>query len=346
MLASAEWTQDSLVFLWDMQQILSEQTTPAPYKAKLAFSNIAHPLLAWSPDGKALTLGSYANTLDHPATKIMVYASDLSAFAPGYDDHFLLPGEDLHGLTWLPGNLLVTVISTGTITVTETETSDTLKFFLHTWEFGQTKKPLATFPITSDINEDLVLVGSDILMHNAVVTLPATSTLAFSTDKGLLLGNFNTTTRPIQWNVEQSRLLFDSTSYDNSIGIITGQRGGNMIAAIKDSGSSPQNVTVWKSTNPNPHLILQTGTPPAPQLMTVAWSPAPTDTLIAAGGIDGNVYIWDTGRTTLPIKTLTGLPAPIGDMAWSSDGAWLAVSYHDPQTSILVWRRQEVLHGY
>ncbi|MBV9709280.1 MAG: protein kinase, partial [Ktedonobacteraceae bacterium] len=56
-LASADSSGNRQVLLWDMQQILTEQIMPVPYKAKQSLNSVTNLLLAWSPDGKALAIG-------------------------------------------------------------------------------------------------------------------------------------------------------------------------------------------------------------------------------------------------------------------------------------------------
>lgn len=344
-LASASGTGHGQIFLWDIQRILAGQTAPQP---RLLLNQLSMLFLSWSPDGKALAVGpTDVGTLDHPLGKINVYTSDLSAFAPGYNDRFVITGEEFFGLAWLAGNYLATMSRKGGPPLPDSGQPDTSRFYLRLWKFGQIVKPAATLFLGTDISRATEILGSQVTLRNAVAVLPGTTTLACMTSHGLLVGNLDLSANPISWH-PQPLLVFDSNPLDNALnepGIASGQRGGGMIAALQSPLPSAQGVTVWTLSQPGPQ-VLRTGVQPVPQLTALAWSPAPTDTLVAAGSKGGSVYIWDATRTTLPIKTLTGPAAAVSDVAWSADGAWLAASYSDPKSQILVWRRQEVLRGY
>jgi WD40 repeat protein len=76
----------------------------------------------------------------------------------------------------------------------------------------------------------------------------------------------------------------------------------------------------------------------------VAWCPAPSSKLLAAGSKDGGVYIWEVNPgnlqgNALPTRSLNGLAgAEVTALAWSPDGQWLAAGYNDTNDSILIWK--------
>jgi WD40 repeat protein len=75
----------------------------------------------------------------------------------------------------------------------------------------------------------------------------------------------------------------------------------------------------------------------------MAWCPAPANAqtyLVAAGTKDGNVIIWNYLKNTQPAGTLNsgGLNAEVLALAWSADGQWLAASYKDNDSTILIWK--------
>jgi len=79
-------------------------------------------------------------------------------------------------------------------------------------------------------------------------------------------------------------------------------------------------------------------------LNTVAWSPAPTSTHLAAGDMNGAVHIWEVNPgnsqgNALPTRTLTGVKgATVTALAWSIDGRWLAAGFNDANDSVLIWK--------
>lgn len=57
---------------------------------------------------------------------------------------------------------------------------------------------------------------------------------------------------------------------------------------------------------------------------SVAWSPRPDSDRFASASEDGVVFIWDTGSVT-PLYKITQVTGPVRSLAWSPDGAQLAL---------------------
>jgi WD domain, G-beta repeat len=53
----------------------------------------------------------------------------------------------------------------------------------------------------------------------------------------------------------------------------------------------------------------------------LAW--APDGSVLASGGDDGVVGVWDAGTGAL-VRELTGHTGPVNTLAWAPNGAWLA----------------------
>jgi WD40 repeat protein len=94
------------------------------------------------------------------------------------------------------------------------------------------------------------------------------------------------------------------------------------------------NQDVWLWSTGSGHKL---GTLTAPQPLTsVAYSPATDDPIMAAGGSDGNVYLWQPGAKQ-PMSVSGDLASEVTSIAFSPDGALLAAGSADG-TFLLVAR--------
>jgi WD40 repeat protein len=61
---------------------------------------------------------------------------------------------------------------------------------------------------------------------------------------------------------------------------------------------------------------------------------------LAAGMLDGSIYLWDFQQNARPVRKLdtNGIAQAAQSIGWSPDGRWLAASFSDQHTSILVWK--------
>lgn len=112
----------------------------------------------------------------------------------------------------------------------------------------------------------------------------------------------------------------------------------------------PVNTPTARPTQrPTQQIIIRTQTPPPPIAVTtledfrtlrghadfvnsVAWSPVTT--LLASGGRDGSVRIWD-GLAGQTLRELDGHGESVNSVAWSADGQLLASAGDDSQ--VIIW---------
>jgi WD40 repeat protein len=76
-------------------------------------------------------------------------------------------------------------------------------------------------------------------------------------------------------------------------------------------------------------------------LLTATWNPTAGSTLLAGGGNNGVIYIWDASKDLLPVDQKdppASIKSPVKALAWSVDGQWLAAAYNDTNASIVVWK--------
>jgi WD40 repeat protein len=66
---------------------------------------------------------------------------------------------------------------------------------------------------------------------------------------------------------------------------------------------------------------------------SVAWSP--DGRLVATGGIDGTVRVWDLDGVIRSVAVLLGHEDPVTAVAWSPDGRWLASGGED--RTVRIW---------
>jgi WD40 repeat protein len=61
---------------------------------------------------------------------------------------------------------------------------------------------------------------------------------------------------------------------------------------------------------------------------------------VAGGTFDGSVYLWNFRGGIAPVRKLDtgGVVGGVQAIGWSPDGRWLAASFYDQNTSILVWK--------
>jgi WD40 repeat protein len=180
----------------------------------------------------------------------------------------------------------------------------------------------------------------------ALAASPDGSMQAIASGLGVLVGKLDLSGKEAAWKNSVPLLKFGSKYYP--AGAVTWSPDGKYVAAINNAQfisslmpSSELVVWNWQSGDQTAMALPR----PDAVLTTLAWSPVPSSTLMAAGSKDGSVYIWKfnsnaaTGAgNSLPIRTLKGLNAEITTVAWSADGRWLAAGYKDTQDSILIWK--------
>jgi len=171
------------------------------------------------------------------------------------------------------------------------------------------------------------------------------STVAMGIFEGVLVGQPLLTTSTAQWKTAPLTLTFDGTKPPASG--VTWSPDGQYVASITNPNAIPKytksQLVVWNITEGDSSRLSLSLPDSSTVLTKLAWSPAPTSTLLAAGSQDGAVYLWNVDPqhmqgNTLPIRRLTGLQAQVTAFAWSIDGRWLAAGYNDTKNNILLWK--------
>lgn len=330
-LASA--ARDSLTMLWDIPAIQQGQASTTSPQARQQFGGTSPLLLGWSPDGKNIAIGN-ANAVIDPSNpnlidlQVDVYEGDLSKRIPQYDVQLMTYYQTtfLYGLCWGPSHYLVTVSHPH-------QTTGTGEYLL---EFRDPLQP----------QKGLISIHQLDFAY-ALAAAPDGLTIAVGTGLGVMIGQVHGTGRMGQWKPIVPLLLFNGKPM--IVGAVTWSPDGKYIAAINNAqfvGQSfaPTSLIAfwdWQSSDLTSHALSLPDT--STVLTTLAWCPAPSSTLLAAGSKDGSIYLWNVDPqhmqgNTLPIRRLTGLQAQVTAFAWSIDGRWLAAGYNDTKNSILLWK--------
>ena len=333
--------KDSQVMLWDISAIQQGQASQTSPRAKQQFgsSTTSSVLLAWSADGGSLAIGNAMYVLDaNPNVvdmKMQIYKSDLSALVPYYNDKLMTFNRTgfVSAVIWGPGKYIIAITKP--------------------YELAGNPKYLLEFRDTQLQEQGLRTIGEYGLAYSLALP-PDASRLAIGAYNGVIVGQPVISGKTAQWKTSPSLLTFDGTkplTFDGSkppVGAVTWSPDGRYVAAITNPQFAPKylrsQLAVWDAQGGDTTRLSLNLPGSDTVLTTLAWSPAPTSTQLAAGGIDGMVHLWNVNpRTTqgnaLPVRTLIGLKAAqVTSLAWSADGRWLAAGYNDTHDSILIWK--------
>ena len=325
--------KDSQVMLWDISAITQGQANPTTPRAKQQFnsSTVSSVLLAWSADGSALAIANAKYVVESNGNSVdmhlQIYASDLSAPVPYYNDKLMtfLRTAFISALAWGPGKDIITITR-------PYELAGALRYRL---EF---RDPM-------DATLGLQTISEYGFGYSAVVS-PDKSTLAMGIYDGVQVAQPVVTKNGAQWKANPTLLTFDTNK--PPAGTVTWSPDGRYVAGITNPLLVPKYTTsqlaVWEAQGGDA-TRLQLSLPSSDTILnTVAWSPAPTSTHLAAGDMNGAVHIWEVNPgnsqgNALPTRTLTGVKgATVTALAWSIDGRWLAAGFNDANDSVLIWK--------
>jgi len=308
--------QDNQVILWDFQEMQQGQASP---KAKQQFDTGVNILLAWAPDGKMIAIGNGATDSKTFNGIVLVYTGDLRSPAPGYNN--ILSLAYLNALAWAPGKYLVAA----------TTPIVSHQSHLEVWDPTQPTQLLGPIKLPNGVSP------ASYITPDPMAFAPNGSMLAIGLDDGVLIGRLSVSKEKVRWEPRLPLLKFDQFSSEGDA--VSWSSSGQYVAAISGSAIPGHNLAVWDWKTGAKTLLSPASDTNAP-LTTLAWSPAPTSTLLAVGDKDGAVYVWNissTGGNTLPIQTFAGINGEVQALAWSMDGQWLAAGYNDSNDSILVF---------
>ena len=344
LLASAG--KDGQVLLWDIAAIQQGQASVTTPKAKqqLNASTVSNVLLGWSPDGQGLAVanGTFAVDAQNPNVvdqKMHIYKNDLSGLTSYYDDQLMtyLRTAIIFGFVWRPQNQIIALTF-------PYELAGKAQYYI---EFRNPMQPHQGIARMIQFGYSYALTVS-----------PDGSTVAIANYNGVLLGQIAFTGKTPGWKNPPTTLAFDSKkplTFDGSpppAGGVTWSPDSQYVAAITNPQFVPKylvsQLAVWNVKQGSSSRIPLSLPTADTVLSTVAWSPAPSSTQLAAGSKDGSVYLWNVNTNSstssgnaLPIRSLTGIKgAAVTSLAWSSDGRWLAAGYNDTKDSILLWKLQ------
>jgi WD40 repeat protein len=260
------------------------------------------------------------------ALTTLFYTSDLARTVPGIPAKFIDVELGIWGISWLSPTSLATI---------EEIDKDAEHFFLRVWNIKQPNQKPASFKLQGVLDVPIVDLTTQ-SMYNALTASPDGSTLAVSTDNGLLVGRLSATGGQMSWH-QVGQVL---TLGVNSISATAWSADGRYIAALTSINSLNNLLGIWDATrqyqalSPSQDLLRITG-----KMTHVVWSPVVHQALLAVGSNSGQVYIWNAQESSAPVRKLSGtLASPLTSLAWSHDGKWLAASYADPAASVLIWR--------
>ncbi len=309
-------SRDGQVVVWDLT---AAGPSSAPrelgrFTRGISFTNL---LTAWSPNGKTLAVANAKYDLNTSSYRTLVYKPDLSSEISGFT---LETTEEVKGLSWTSKNYLLTVA---------TVTGDVTKIQLMLWNMNQPKQNA----LSSTIPIELTFTQT---AGNWAVVSPNGSTLAICASGGLLIGHLDISGQGNLWKQTGKQLQPDNSDAD----IVAWSPNGQYVAALPRSVSDNGIVVVWDASKQYQLVLPSLATSSVPTLITtLAWSPSLSKSVLALGGSNGQIYLWNVGSSPEPYRILSGsIQSAVTTLAWSSDGHWLAAGYDNNSTTILFWR--------
>lgn len=311
---------DGQLVVWDLT---TANQPSAPFQPGRISSDLSESVLMdWSPDGKMLAVSNWDFDSHTSAYEVLIYAADLSGLMPGFTNRALIETQTpARGLSWMANNYLVTV--------SDTKENITRATDLALWNMHRPGQKALTFRIKEAL--PFVLNGG-----NCAAVSPGGSTLVLCAGIGLQPGHLDTSGKAALWRPIGSALSVDG----NSLGQVAWSSDGHYVAGIPASSSDNGLVGVWDATRQYQLALpsLAASSVPTP-VVAMAWSPASSGSQLALGGDDGNIYLWNVGRSPEPARILSrNIQGSVTSLAWSADGRWLAASYDDNLITILLWR--------
>jgi serine/threonine protein kinase len=320
--------EDTFVLLWDIQQLQKQASPSTPidqYQVKHTFVS-GGPLSCWSRDGKYIAVGRPEpgrSTFDE--TTMTVYTGDLNAPAPSFAKPVVVSGSNsLQGITWYQDKYVVTGNNLSSLS----NPNQKNQFQIGVVDITQAQPQW----IATTLDGYLPLSFGSKTNFFPLAGSPDGSLLAVTDEKTVMVGELTIAEKTLKWQQKQAPLKMDDTSFSKKFSTVVWSPNGDEIGAIYGD-----TIAVWDWKAGYKGFTLKLDNKP---LIAIAWSPVASSGLVAGGTEDGTVAIWNTTEKNLiPVKTFnTGkFTAPIGTLAWSADGQWLAAGLQDNYGSIAIW---------
>jgi WD40 repeat protein len=298
-------------------------------------------LLAWSPDQSKLVIANQNqgdNSVDAvictPDLKIQSRFTlryqliGSNAFAPSFT-----------GIAW-PFARYIVFSSNEQMSVQNTAAVDRL-YVIDTQQI-QHRWPVVTEQDTSGID---TVINAD----NALTLPPASSNglVAVVHNKSIVVGQIDVTTNPPSWR-QRTKIGVLPVKAGNPDQLKGGRWSANGTYLV-GFGVEPGTLLYlpWQQDQQGgKQLTYKLAVPDAsdgsgPDIITcIATNPASLSPGLAGGTFDGSIYLWNFRANGQPVRKLdsNGIAQDTVSVAWSPDGRWLAASFLDQNTSILIWK--------
>jgi serine/threonine protein kinase len=315
MLASV--ADDGTALLWQIKQSQQLAVKLSP-TAKQSFQPSRPLQIAWSSDGKFLAIGNTGKGQSGTSTSIDMYTGDLQKTAPGYNTSLIISDiPSIAGLEW-QNQYLISL-------ATQPPSTGKKQLQLNLWDSQQSQQQLTPISIAGSLptkrsNNSPILQVS-----------PDTSSLALEEAEGVVIGQIKASGTTIQWQQQ-----LGPVKPDGQIKAISWMPGGTALTALATKNNKDFTLSYWNVQKETGQDSLSANA----IFTTIAWCPAPTSKLLAAGSQDGRVLIWNYGGSNVPATLNSNLNAEVIALSWSTDGQWLAAGFNDKDASILVWNIQ------
>jgi serine/threonine protein kinase len=318
---------DNLVLRWDIMRLLQQPTRPAltPLYTNQLRCSSDNLLLAWSPDQSRLVIANQnqgANGVD-----TVICTSDLKIQA-----RFTLQSQTggtpaFTGITW-PSTRYI-VFSSREQTSTQPTSAIDLISAIDVEHLQQ------RWPIVTEQNPARDVITK---AYNALIPAPVASNglLGVVHEKDIVVGQLDVATDPPAW---RQKAKINMTPPQNSANIWSAD-GAYLIGT--NTEISTFIYTPWQTGKQATYKLTvpDTSDGNAANITYLTTNPASLSPGVAGGTFDGSVYLWNFRGGAAPVRKLDtgGVVGRVQAIGWSPDGRWLAASFYDQNTSILVWK--------
>jgi serine/threonine protein kinase len=313
--------EEAQVKLWDLAQLQPQK--PAAFTSSLTRAWTGANIVAtWAPTGTALAIASKDGAGANNTSIITVWDTTLKAQIAGLEQGFQVPAPSVEGLVCLKQRYLVAVWND--------PKPGTKQSYLGMWDIQQPDLK----PQPARLNQ-LLTSRAPLDPQRALAVTSDGTRIAICTTNGAMVGSPAIVNNAVIWQPASPGLLQYQSGSTNGIQALAWSNGGSSLLGLPQN--KPNNkIIIWNIPQAASDL-------PAPSSSTyfsaLAFAPSAGQSQIAAGTEEGNIYIWNEDGGSIPVRTLNsgGVQGKVITLSWSFDGQWLAASYNDAQSSVLVW---------